>query len=354
VAQPQQVGRSRPHSLVDVIEDAQASFDAAMAQTELIVRDVVVAGHRIRIQFAGSALIPVVEPALGHLGTQHDEHDIPSLTIGVWDAASTGVPRFPLPPGVERHGENGPRYHGERDGIVVHAGDATLSIADATRKTALYYVPEADSVPWYQRAAPFREIVHAWARWHDLELLHAGAVGHLDGGALVAGAAGAGKSTTSVACLRAGLGYAGDDYVLVDVGRAFVHSLYSSAKLDWENLEGHPWLFQPVNARADAKALALLARDAPERMVSGFPLLALLLPTISGRDETRAVPMTAAHALLGLAPSTVLQMPGESQLALGAMTHLVERIPAFRLELGANVAAVANTVDAVITDVRGR
>jgi hypothetical protein len=352
VASPQRVAPPRPSSLLDSIGQFRASFDAAAAHAGVVQRDLLVAGHRIRVQFAGPALIPVVEPAFGHLLAQHDEQDTPSLTVRVWDAASTGVPPVRLPAGAVHHGESGPRYHGEDDGIVVHAADATLSVIDAGRRTAFQYVPDANDVLWYQEAGPLKDVVHAWAGWHDLRLIHAAAVGHPNGGVLITGAAGAGKSTTSLACLRAGLGYAGDDYVLVDVERAFVHSLYSSAKLEWENFDRHPGLCRPANSRADAKALAYLARDVPERIAPGFPLRALLLPTITGRYETRAVPTTAARALLGLAPSTLLQMPGHTQLSLGAMARLVERVPAFRLELGTNVSAIPNVVEAVLADPR--
>jgi hypothetical protein len=343
-----------PSSLLESIDGLRASFDAAAARAGLVERDLLVADRRIRLRFAEPALVPTIEPAFEHLVTPLDHRDDPSLTVCVWDAGSTGVPRVPLPADMLHHGESGPRYHGEHDGIVVHAADATISVIDKTQRAALYYVPDADVVPWYQKAAPLKDVVHAWAGWHDLEFLHAAAVGHPDGGVLIAGAAGSGKSTTSLACLRAGHAYAGDDYVLVDVQRAFVHPLYSSAKLEWEALDRHSGLLQPANSRPDPKAVAFLAGDAPDRIGAGFPLLAMLLPTITDRDETRAVATTAARALLGLAPSTVLQMPGQSQPALGAMARLVERIPALRLELGTNVSAVPDAVDAVIAGLRDR
>jgi hypothetical protein len=343
-----------PSSLLESIDGLRASFDAAAARAGLVERDLLVADRRIRLRFAEPALVPTIEPAFEHLVTPLDHRDDPSLTVCVWDAVSTGVSRVPLPQDVLHHGESGPRYHGDHDGMVVHAADATLSVIERRRRAALYYVPDANDVPWYQKAAPLKDVVHAWAGWHDLEFLHAAAVGRPDGGVLIAGAAGSGKSTTSLACLRAGHAYAGDDYVLVDVERAFVHPLYSSAKLEWDSLDRRSGLLQPANSRVDPKAVAFLAGDAPDRIGAGFPLVALLLPTITGRDETRAVATTAARALLGLAPSTVLQMPGQSQPTLGAMTRLVERIPAFRLELGKNVSAVPDAVDAVIAGLRDR
>jgi hypothetical protein len=354
VTSPQRVAPPGSFPLLDSVDQFRASFDAAAARKGVVERDLVVASRRVRLQFAGSALIPAITPALSHLAAQHDGQVIPDLTICVWDAASTGVQPVPLPPGAVQHGESGPRYHGEDDGITVHAADATLSVVEVGGRTALHYVPDANNVLWYQEAAPLKDVVHVWARTHDLELLHAAAVGHPDGGVLIVGGAGSGKSTTSLACLRAGLGYAGDDYVLVHVEHAFAHSLYSSAKLEWENFDRHPWLFRPANSRADPKALAFLARDVPERITAGLPLRALLLPTVTGGAATRAVPTTAARALLGVAPSTVLQLPGHSERSLRAMKRLVEQVPAFRLDLGTNVSAIPDVVSALLTDLGAR
>jgi hypothetical protein len=344
----------RSSSLLDSIDGIEASFHEAVARADLVTSDLLVAGHRVHLQFAGSALTSAMEPAFDHLVAHDDGQDRPDLTVHLWDAASTGVRHVPMPPGVLQRRENGPRYHGEHDGIIVHAAEATLSVVNAGGTNAMHYVPDANDVLWYQKAAPLRDVVHAWAGRHDFELLHGAAVGHPDGGVLIAGKAGSGKSTTSLACLRAGLGYAGDDYVLVDIDRPFVHSLYSSAKLEWSNLDRHPGLLRPVNSRADPKAVAFLARDVPERVVRGFPLLALLLPTITGRVETRAVETTAARGLLGLAPSTVLQMRGQGQPVLGAMSQLVERMPVFRLELGTNLSRIPEVVDGLINELRDR
>jgi hypothetical protein len=340
-------------TLLDSVDQFRANFETAAARVGVVELDLLLGGYRIRMQFAGPALVPVTEPAFHHIVEERNEQPA-DLTVRIWDAASTGAPSLPLPADVLQRGETGPRYHGENGEVLVHAADATLSVVEAKRRAALHYVPDASNVVWYQKATPLKDIVHAWTRWHDLQLIHAAAVGNYQGGVLIGGVAGAGKSTTSLACLRGGLAFAGDDYVLVDVDGAFVHSLYSSAKLEWDNFDRHPKLFRPGNSRADPKALAFLARDTPERVARGFPVRALLLPTISGRHETRVVPTTAARALLALAPSTMLQMPGHDQRSLGAMARLVDGLPAFRLELGTDLSAIPDAVETVIMDVTGQ
>ena len=58
-------------------------------------------------------------------------------------------------------------------------------------------------------------------------------MGTAEGGALLLGASGAGKSTTTLACLASGLAIAGDDFVLVEPAGidAVVHSISTTAKL---------------------------------------------------------------------------------------------------------------------------
>ena len=347
-----QAGRSRT-TLLDSVAQFRASFDGAAERGGVLQQDLLLGGFRIRLQFAGPSLVPVIAPAFDHLAAPYDEQAA-DLTVRVWDAASTGVPPIPLPADVLLREETGPRYHGEEDGVVVHAADSTLSIIDAKRRMALHYLPDASNALWYQKATPLKDILHAWTKWHDLQLVHAAAVGNHDGGVLIAGVAGSGKSTTSLACLRGGLAFAGDDYVVVDIEGAFVHSLYSSAKLEWDNFDHHPELFRPGNSRVDPKAVGFVARDVPDGVARGFPLRALLLPTIGETDQTRAMPTTAAHALLRLAPSTMLQMPGHDQQSLGALARLVDAVPAFRLELGTDLSTIPGVVEAVLIDATRR
>jgi hypothetical protein len=238
--------------------------------------------------------------------------------------------------------------------VVVHVADATLSVVDAATGAAWHYVADATALVWHQKAAPLRAVLHAWAGGSGLVVVHAAAVGRPEGGVLVVGTAGSGKSTTSLTCLRAGFRFAGDDYVLVDPDRPFVHSLYSSAKLEWRHLDRHPELFRAANGRGDAKALAFLADDVPEQLVAGFEALAIVLPRVGDRDDTRVVATSAADALLRLAPSTILQTPGRSQSDLGSMARLVEVLPAFRLELGTDLRTIPEALDAVIRDTRAR
>src|SRR4029450_897203 len=72
-----------------------------------------IGGHTVRLRFAGSALVPLIVPALEHLATQASS--APALTICLWDSDSTGMEKPPPPPWS--WGEYAPRgeLHGYND-----------------------------------------------------------------------------------------------------------------------------------------------------------------------------------------------------------------------------------------------
>src|SRR2546429_207421 len=76
----------------------------------------------------------------------------------------------------------------------------------------------------------------------------ASTVGDERGAVLLAGAGGAGKTTTTVACLLDGLQFVGDNYVLLSQEAApTVHGIYHNVKLRPGTLELLPELASAVN-----------------------------------------------------------------------------------------------------------
>ena len=177
----------------------------------------VVGGLRIRLCFAGSALIPRIMPALEHLGAASD--DAPALTVCLWDSASTHTapPALPWPPEHRRPRGEVIGYNDRRIDTAHLQGSGALSVFDAPQQTAIYWVADAARLPYYERGSPLRVILQWWLGRRGRQLVHAGAVGTETGGALLVGKGGSGKSTTAAACLGSALRYAGDDYCAVRV-----------------------------------------------------------------------------------------------------------------------------------------
>src|SRR5262249_26051380 len=123
-----------------------------------------------------------------------------------------------------------------------------VHLFDRQRKTAIYAVRSRRDFRSWERSIPLRHILHWWTMTEGRQLVHAGAVGTAEGGVLLVGASGAGRSTTTLACLSGGLSIVGDDFVLVDplARPAMIHSVSSTAKRSRAALLRFPDLAQRV------------------------------------------------------------------------------------------------------------
>ncbi len=347
----------RPTPGGEFFDDALASFERAAAHAGSIVWDLDVAGRVVRLRFAGEGLIPLITPALEHLRIEPTSDD-PVFTVSLFDTESTGVPMVPAPWDAHAFGPRGEivGYNDDRFRTVYQPGVDILQVFDAERPGAVFWSPSFQFVPWWESSFPLRTGFHWWSTTTpSLQPMHAAAVGRADGGVLIAGRGGAGKSTTSLACLDGGMLYAGDDYTLVDVDRPMVYSLYSTAKLRPENLHRFPHLERLV-ANADAletqKAMLFLYRHRPEQLSAGFPVRAIVLPRVTGRPHTDVVPATARDALVAIAPTTMFQLPGESPEVFAKVSRLTRTVPSYWLDVGTELSEIPVAVDELLTTLR--
>ncbi len=308
-----------------------------------------IGGYTVELRFAGTALMPLITPALKHLAVKSGL--TPALTVCLWDSASTHT-KMPSPPWssnayIARGEVLG--YNDEHIRTAFHLGSGILSMFDTMRNAALFWIRDANLTPYYESAAPLRTILHWFARNHGCQLVHAAAVGTPSGGVLLAGKGGSGKSTTALACLLSGMLYAGDDYVLVNSGEStpFVYSLYNSAKVDLGQIWRLPSLLTAVSnsERLDAeKALIFLYDHYPEKITTGFPVRAILLPRITGLSETRLKKASSMTSLTALAPSTIFQLPGAGHESLQSLTNFVKQVPSYVLELGSDLHKIPEVI----------
>jgi hypothetical protein len=342
-----------PDTGASLPERLEALVDLAAGRLEVVERSYLMADRRVRIRFAGSAMFDIIGRAFGHLAD--DSGQEPELTIDVWDSASSGTPKPPLP-AAESDAAYGSKYYYGDSRVQAHFQPASgaLTVIDLERNHAWYWFNDAADLPDWERAASIRQILHWWLPQHGVFELHGGAIGTTSGGVLLVGRGGSGKSTTALSSLEVpGMRYVGDDYVGVRVApEPYVYSLYSAGKLVPGHAERLPHLAEAAaNAdrfHAEDKAVFYAHELYPNRVVAGFPLRAVLLPKITDRVETRLVPVAPTAALAALAPSTMLQLHPPSNAAWKAMGQLVRRIPSFQLELGSDIPAIPRTIQRFI------
>jgi hypothetical protein len=322
-----------------------------------------VAGRGVRLRIAGQGFADKLPAAFAHLPRPSAEEA--SLTIHAWDDVSTGtclprlVARYLF--FVEMHCFDylGPRnemtdFHGPRMRAVMHLDPVVVSLFDPVRSLALYWTRDVARIPIWDWGTPLRIILNEWAKLQGWFLAHSGAVGLAEGGVIFAGKSGSGKSTAALACLAHGdLMYAGDDYSLVSgTSEPHVYSLYSSAKLkgtaDFERFSHLLPLVVNRDHIERQKALVFLNDAFRDKVTSGFPLRAILVPRISGRPDTTIEPSTSIAALRALAPSTLLQLPGDGRETMARLSDLVRRVPAYTLNAGTRMGGIAESVEGLL------
>jgi hypothetical protein len=297
-------------------------------------------------------------PAFRHAVTAGAGAREAQLEVTLWDRASTGgrpAPTVPWALGDVRGRGDVRGFEGPDLAIFTDPDSGAITVLDHEAREIFYWVADPTAVPWHERGAPLRSALHQWAASEGGHFVHAGAVGIGGAAVLLAGASGAGKSTTALACLEAGFDYAGDDYVILTEDEAIrAHCLYSTAKLDAAALDRLPSL---VDAAMEApghpelKVLLDVAEHRREQVKRSLRVDAIVLPSFApGSGPPVARPATRAEALRALAPTSLLQLPGAAHARMRAMARLVRSVPVFALEIGSDIAKVSSAVAALCAE----
>lgn len=328
--------------------DVAAAFACAAERAGTRTIDYLVGGRIMRLEFAGDALREAFTRATAHLETP--ARPAADLHVHLWEIAETGVmlprPRWDLDAYLRR-GE----IQGFNDGTrftLYHPDSRTLFLYDAARGHAYVCVFGEQALPAYERASPLRPILFPWLATFNTQYVHAAAVGLPAGGALLVGKSGAGKSTTSLACLDSELLFAGDDYCAIRIDdNPRIYGLYSSGKASDETIARLPFLESHIrfwDKGGSGKAIFFFNETLPIKLIREFPLRAILIPRVTGERACRVTPALPRTALLALAPSTMSQLATADGRVLKRLAELVRRVPCWNLELGVEIKQIPTTI----------
>jgi len=332
----------------------QAFEHASQASGEQIDRTYQIGGYHARLCFAGTAFAPKITPAFEHLLIEREP--TPSLTVYLWDSASTAVELPDFLGNEKDYLESGDAWMGasERFNFFFRPSTGTLSFLDMSRGEAIYWTRSAAQFPYYESGAPLRMILNWWMGSRGTQLVHAGAVGTNEGGVLLVGKGGSGKSTTALACLVSNLFYVGDDYCMVsESSPPYVHSLYCSGKLNAEDVGRFPDLTSALNngdSLDTEKALYFFYRHFPHQISRRLPVQAILIPEITDSQETRLRKVSPAASFLALAPSTIFQLRDGRQPIHKSISDLVRKAPSYKLELGTEISRIPDVIKELVSE----
>jgi len=324
----------------------------------------------------GGAVLELVDAALDTL--RSGAHDALAFrcgptTVRILTSTASGFEQLPFTHLTRAAGRD--RHH-ERHELVVHVCDGEFPGAAGRRPPrgflrvrdhdlfvavtdgppmveglrrhddrAMSWIDDAAQAPPYARFRPFSEIFAAWFPSVGMVLLHAAAVGDVDGVVLLVGNGGSGKSTTAVVCSQAGVGFLGDDFCVLEPGAPpRVHSIYRSAKLRDDSARRVPEVEAPPNDRVDEDHY-FLVDDA----IVSAPVLGVVAvrPAADPTTAPRLERVTRDAIFPTLLPTALKVATGGDaayRTWLRVAHAIAETVPAFRLELTWDTARVVELV----------
>lgn len=318
--------------------------------------ELVIANISIRLSATDSTLLEVFTDSL----TQHvvpdstaTLHKDRTAEIRIWSSRATGVGRPEMPAAIRQ------RIIARRADLAPGADyqmdfDPTgrmLTLMDPRSGNVDVCLTDINSLPQWERAAPLRSALGWILRRNDRYLIHAAAVSNTTGAALLLGAGGAGKSTTSLRCRQEGMGFIGDDIcIIAPESPPRVFNLYGSAKTVWSDRGRFPDLDQYLvtdPTLSEYKAVYSINRIPDHRIVNSSALCVLIfidrtLPV--GRSE----PVDPARVVATVASSTASFLPGSGRPMLAALSEIARLLPVIRLSVGQDPVRVAQLINSAI------
>lgn len=228
----------------------------------------------------------------------------------------------------------------------------TWDIYHPGRALGVRVMQAASARPPWEASFPLRLLLHWAGRSRDNVIVHAGTLGYVGRGVLLAGAGGAGKSGTTLAGILSGLSSVGDDYVAICANGGVVEArpVMRLVKQDIPGLKrlglraGEGALAAPPNWQGkiefDFEALS------PGARVDRLVMTAILIPHLSRSPLTAFRPASSREAMLAMAPSSLFQLFGSWREDFGFIASIARALPAFHLELSEDPSEIAAAIRA--------
>jgi hypothetical protein len=326
------------------LHDAEQRFQEAVKRATLVEHSFVLGGRQVCLRFAAPAVAAAIAPAFAHLPTSPGA--TPDLTISIWEDATSAPHSWWQAPAVPRCDY---RVAAWGTCIVMDRPNyGEQSLVESQQGRAFVCLRKSEAIYHWKQISPLRGAINACFQGRGAHMVHSAAVGDSQQAVLLAGAGGAGKSTTALHCLRdPRLYYLGDDLCLVDVAAATstVHSLYNTIRAAPREAEAYPHLDfrSDIQGFRSEKLVAYLHPSCRDKLAVSRPLRAILLPRIGNRS-VRILPASAGDAFRALAPFTLQTVPAQWRASLDLLARLSQRLPAYWLDVGPNRSEIPHAI----------
>jgi hypothetical protein len=344
--------------LYEYLAAIDRSWQALVDEHRPSTRRVRIADKSVELAVLGDRLAELLLPPF----ECHPDTVEPAVaTVGAWDAAALQVALPGRPPADDPLVRQWIVRRGTRPMAEVEwPSDHMVRIGNRYRNRHLLGVASTSVLSPWEAGAPLRRQLW-WALGPDALFVHAGAVGDEHGVALIMGASGAGKSTTTLACASAGMQLLADDYCLVRGDPPIAHVLHATARVHEHELANLGGFAEPVSLGHDArmpdgemKALLFPYRTAPHSFLRSAPVRVVLVleRALSRRPAVERV--RTADALRAVAPSSLRQMHLEADRELAGLRGLLQAVPTYRLLLSPDRGANPEVVQRLLSSLPER
>ncbi|HEY4348826.1 MAG TPA: hypothetical protein VGM80_14675 [Gaiellaceae bacterium] len=323
-------------------------FDEALSSGERVsVGSFSVGGRRLLVRCVGDAHWD----DLGRSLLRADDGPA-DLTLDVWDPIETGVRPARADAelaALESHGEVLAFSPGAAE--LRHVGaDFDMLLEPHGRATGWV---SSSQVPGWHRLRPWQRIFVAALAADGAESVHASMVARAGAGVLISGPSGTGKSTTTFACLAAGLQCLGDDAIAIDLdgGAPRASTVHATVKVDVVELARYAAFeaqSDPIDD-PDRDERALRLGGFPSPLVTGSArVAAIAFPRLVDTPGSRTHPLPASRAATELIRNALSVDGNRLGPVFASMTELAEAVPCFVLEVGRDSAGLAAAVEGLI------
>lgn len=301
-----------------------------------------IAGYSALIRCTSPQLRLALRRPLAHLAVD-ESGSAPDVTIDLVDVSASAVnmPSLPWPPQRVSPEQDTVEYQAGPYLFTLH-GDTLLTGANFEQSRTVGFVRDPGRWPLehYQQAIFITLYQHL--RRRSFHLIHASAIGQNGQALLFAGSSGAGKTTTMLTCVRAGMEFYCDDASLLlparESGRPCrVVSLLGTLNVTGQTLAWFPEIAPHISQATNryGKRLVILNEVYPDRIGLQGEVRAILVPEITGEPASRLEPASKVALLSDLLPFSLdLQDSAVARDHLNFLAGLIETTPSYRLKLG--------------------
>ncbi|MCF8055642.1 MAG: hypothetical protein K9K37_03270 [Desulfocapsa sp.] len=330
-----------------ILPDILAYFNESRIKAAGLRKRFISIGGTVLLTYSSDILEHSLFKAFEHLEITGTDAEA-AFTIFACDSdiLDCALPGYGWLTDISKNKEEIVTYNSEDIHVLYNPKSGIFSMFDNGNNRGYYYLPKAGQLPFYEKAAPMRMLLHWWCEKSGLALVHAAAIGGDTAGILLAGRSGTGKSTTAIMAARNGFKFLGDDYIVLEnKSGPVVHSAYNSVKFRWEMLERVPAAGDlSLNNQKDEKGYFYLRDHQPDALRRSLPLKAVLLPVISGNQKSYFDRVPQSKGLMGLAASSIFQMPGSGKQTLKTLAAILQGIPVYQMSLGKDNAEIMDAL----------